>query len=160
MDYPGWDGFLGTRASLMTDVVFLAMFAVLPVLWWSVQQARRGRFVLHRNVQVVLCAVLAVAVAAFEVDVRVYGWEDRAAGEIGGSASTTVWRALQVHLVFAITTVVLWPVVLVRALRNFPNPPIPAEHSRFHRRWARIAAADMVMTAVTGWCFYWLAFVS
>ncbi|MEM9352301.1 MAG: DUF420 domain-containing protein [Planctomycetota bacterium] len=160
MSYPGWDGFLGTRASFMTDVVFLAMFAVLPVLWWSVLQARRGRYVLHRNVQVALGAVLAVAVGAFEVDVRVFGWEDRASGEIGGSASQAVWRALQVHLVFAISTVVLWPLVLIRALRKFPNPPMPAEHSRFHLRWARIAAADMVLTAVTGWCFYWLAFVS
>ena len=36
MDYPGIDGFLGTRASLMLDVVFLAMFAVIPTMAVSV----------------------------------------------------------------------------------------------------------------------------
>ena len=40
-DYPGIDGFLGTRASLMLDVVFLAMFAVLPVMGWSIWKVRR-----------------------------------------------------------------------------------------------------------------------
>ena len=36
--YPGIDGFLGTRASWMLDVLFLAMFAVVVVLGWSVYQ--------------------------------------------------------------------------------------------------------------------------
>ena len=35
-DYGGINGFLGTRASLMLDVVFLAMFVVVPVLAGSV----------------------------------------------------------------------------------------------------------------------------
>ena len=34
--YPGIGGFLGTRGSLMLDVVFLAMFVVVPLLAVSV----------------------------------------------------------------------------------------------------------------------------
>ena len=50
-----------------------------------------------------------VVVTLFEVDIRLHGWESRAAGEIGGSASSSVWQALYLHLVFAISTVLLWP---------------------------------------------------
>jgi hypothetical protein len=158
--YPGIDGFLGTRASLMLDLLVVAMVVVLAVLGWSVYQVKfRRRYVLHKWVQVVLGVVLLVAVIAFEVDIRLNGWEDRAAGEIGGTVDSSVRTALYVHLFFAVTTVVLWPVVIVRALRNFPNPPTPAAHSTWHLRWARIAAIDMGSTAVTGWFFYWLAFV-
>ena len=48
--------------------------------------------------------------------------------------------ALYVHLVFAVSTVILWPTTIVLALRNFPNPPMPGQHSRIHMPLARIAA--------------------
>ena len=160
IDYPGIDGILGTRASLVLDLLFLAMFGVVLVLGWSVYQVKyRRRYELHKWVQVVLGAALLTAVVIFEIDIQLHGWEDRAAGAIDGRVPGVVWAALYVHLVFAVTSVILWPVVIIRALKNFPNPPRPAEHSRFHVRWARIAAVDMLLTAITGWTFYWLAFV-
>jgi putative membrane protein len=161
IDYPGLDGFLGTRASFMLDVLALAMGVVVLVLGWSIYEVKyRRRYQLHKWVQVSLGVVLLVAVIAFEVDVRLYGWQDRAAGEIGGHASRLVMNSLAVHLVFAITATILWPLVIIRALLNFPSPPHPGPHSRFHVRWARIAAIDMFITAFTGWTFYYLAFVS
>jgi uncharacterized membrane protein YozB (DUF420 family) len=160
IDYPGIDGILGTRASLVLDLLFLSMFAVVLVLGWSVYQVKyRRRYQLHKRVQVVLGVVLLVAVAIFEIDIQLHGWEDRAAGAIDGQVSGTVWTALYVHLVFAVTSVGIWPVVIIRAFRNFPSPPLPSAHSRSHIRWARLAAIDMLLTAVTGWTFYWLAFV-
>jgi hypothetical protein len=131
------------------------------VLGWSVYQVRyRCRYQLHKWVQLTLAAILLITVALFEIDIRLHGWESRAAEHIGGEPTRTVWLALYVHLLFAVTTVVLWPVVIFLALRNFPNPPRPDLHSRIHVPLARLAAADMVLTAVTGWIFYWLAFVS
>jgi len=160
IDYPGLDGFLGTRASLMLDVLFVAMFAIVLVLGWSVYQVKyRRRYELHKRAQMILGVILLVAVVVFEVDVRLHGWEDRAAGQIGGRVASIVWTALYVHLVFAVSSAILWPVVIVRALRQFPNPPAPGTHSRSHIRWARLAAIDMVLTSITGWTFYWLAFV-
>ena len=160
MDFSGIDGFLGTRASLMLDVVFVAMFAVIIVMSWSIYQVRyHRRYELHKKVQLTLAAVLLIAVLAFEVDMRLYGWEARAAGQVGGSASSTVWTALYVHLVFAISSALLWPVVIYRALRRFPKPPAPNEHSASHNFWARLAALDMLMTSITGWVFYLLAFL-
>lgn len=159
-DYPGIDGFLGTRAPMMLDVLFLALFAIVAILGWSVYQVKyRRRFALHKRVQITLGIVLLVVVALFEIDMRLHGWEDRAAGQIGGVARPAVWTALYVHLVFAIAAVILWPVVIVRAVRQFPAPPVPGAHSRSHIRWARVAAIDMVLTSATGWVFYILAFV-
>jgi uncharacterized membrane protein YozB (DUF420 family) len=160
MEFPGWDGFLGTRASFLLDVVCLAMVVVVAVLTWSIRQVRRHRrYQLHKRVQLTLAAVLMVVLVAFEVDIRLHGWQERAAGQLGGQASTAALTALTIHLFFAVTTVVLWIVVITHAWRRFPSPPEPNAHSNFHRRWARLAAWDMVLTALTGWVFYVLAFV-
>jgi uncharacterized membrane protein YozB (DUF420 family) len=159
-DFPGIDGFLGTRASLVLDCLSVAMFLIVAVLGWSVYQVKfRRRYQLHKRLQVVLGAVLLAAVGLFEFDIQRHGWEDRAAGQIDGDVPNIVWAALYVHLVFAVSSIVLWPIVIVRALRNFPDPAAPAPHSLWHKRWGRLAASDMVMTAVTGWVFYWFAFV-
>ena len=57
-------------------------------------------------------------------------------------------------------TPLLWIVVIVRAVRNFPHPPQPGAHSSSHIFWAWLATVEMAMTALTGWIFYWLAFVA
>lgn len=158
--FPGFDGFLGTRASFMIDMVFVAMFIVIAVMLWSIYQVRyQKRYLLHKWTQIGLAALLLLVVAAFEIDMRLHGWESRAAGEIGGAAPPSVWLALYLHLAFAITTVMLWPVVIWRAWRRFPLPPGPGMHSQAHVFWARLAAVDMLLTSITGWVFYYVAFV-
>ena len=159
-DFSGIDGFLGTRASLMLDLLILIMVIVVVALSWSVYQVKyRRRFALHKWVQIPLGIALLAAVFIFELDIRINGWQDRAAGEIGGNVSAAVWTSLLIHLFFAITTVLLWPIVLIRAVRGFGKPTRPGKHSSWHLGWARVAAADLVATAVTGWIFYTLAFV-
>ena len=161
VEFPGLDGFLGTRATFMLDVLVIAMGVVVVVLAWSIYQVKyRRRYELHKWVQVSLGVVLLVAVIVFEVDVRLHGWEERAAGQLGGHASPHVWIALAIHLVFAVSR--HDPL----AGRHHPGPaelsrtrPQPGPHSRFHVRWARVAAIDMFITAITGWTFYYLAFV-
>jgi putative membrane protein len=158
--YPGIDGFVGTRASLMLDVLCLAMLGVVIVLAWSVYQVKfRRRYRLHKWTQIVLGAVLLVVVILFEIDIRLHGWEVRAVGGVGGRPADIVWYALYVHLVCAVTAILLWPTTIFLALRNFADPPAPGPHSRVHVPLARLAALDMVLTAATGWIFYWVAFV-
>lgn len=136
------------------------MFAVVIVLAWSIFQVKiRRRFELHKWTQIALGSILLVVIILFEVDIRLHGWEDRAAGKIGGHPSSIVVAALYVHLIFAVSTVILWPITIGLALTNFSNPPAPGPHSRIHIPLARTAAADMLLTAITGWIFYWLAFV-
>ena len=160
----GIDGFLGTRGSLMLDVVFLAMFAVLPLLGIGIYLAMRRQFALHKRLQLAIAAVLLVAVALFEIDMQfLTDWESRAKGspyfDPGHKWTCPVGIALIVHLCFAVPTFVLWIVVVVQALRHFPSPPAPGSHSRAHVRLSYPAAAGLLFTAVTGWIFYAMAFV-
>jgi uncharacterized membrane protein YozB (DUF420 family) len=158
--FPGLDGFLGTRASLGTDLVFVALFAVLPMLAWSIHMVRHRRaYAVHKRMQLLISAALLLAIVIFEVDMRfVSGWKPRAVASPywpGG-----VMGALGVHLCFAVTTVGVWAFVVFEAIRRFPSPPEPGPHGVRHRFWARLAAADLVMTAVTGWIFYYVAFAA
>jgi putative membrane protein len=159
-------GFLGTRASLMLDVVFLAMFLVVPVLLFSVYQVKYlRRYQLHKQLQIVLGSVLLIAVTAFEVDMRFFtDWKALATPspyfDIAKPWTCPVGFSLIVHLSFAIPTLLLWIVVIVQALRHFPSPPMPGAHSAWHRRWGMVSTVGMVLTAVTGWIFYWMAFVA
>lgn len=162
-DFQGINGFLGTRGSLMLDVVVLAMLAVIPVLAWSVNLAKRGQYALHKKVQVALATVLLLAIVAFEADLRIFtDWRQRAAPSPYYSADqwSAVWLSLIVHLAFAIPTFVLWVLVVVGALRGFPQPPAPSAHSGRHRKLGKLAGIGMFGTAVTGWVFYYLSFVA
>ena len=164
--YPGISGFIpGSRGSLMLDVVFLAMFAVVPLLVVSIYLVKyQRRYGLHKRLQLAMAVVLLIAVLLFELDIRVNGWEARAEPSPYFDASNK-WScpagvSLIVHLSFAVPTLLLWIYVVIAALRNFSRPPAPGLHSRAHSLTGMIAAAGMVLTAVTGWLFYWLAFAA
>jgi uncharacterized membrane protein YozB (DUF420 family) len=163
----GMDGFLPFgRGSIMLDVVFVAMFVVVPILFaslWLVKYRRNYRW--HKTLQLTMATVLLVAVTLFEVDMQFFTqWEDRALAspyfdsEHKWSCPTGI--SLIVHLFFAVPTLVLWIVVIVQALRRFSRPPQPGPHSAWHARWGTLAAIGMFMTAGTGWIFYWMAFVA
>jgi putative membrane protein len=162
---PGIDGFLGTRGSLMLDVVVVAMLLIVPLLAISVYRVKFGRqYALHKKLQLAMAAVLLVAVLLFELDIRMNGWVERAVGspyfDLQNKWSCPAGIGLIVHLCFAVPTLLLWVLVVVLALRKFSRPPQPGPHSRWHARWGMTAAIGMLMTAVTGWVFYWLAFVA
>jgi uncharacterized membrane protein YozB (DUF420 family) len=169
--YPGIDGFLpGSRGSFMLDVVFLAMFVVVPLLAISIYLTKRQRrHTWHKWLQIVMASVLLIAVLLFELDMRLNGWQLRAIGAPGDSSpyfdpahkwTSPAGVSLAIHLTFAIPTLILWIVVVARALREFSQPPRPGPHSRAHARWGWTAAVGMTMTALTGWIFYWMAFVA
>src|SRR5436190_16138435 len=160
--YPGISGFVpGARGSLMLDVVFVAMFVVVPLLAASLYLVRyRRQYAWHKRLQLAMAVVLLVAVLLFEIDIRVNGWEERAAAspyfDAAHKWNSPAGISLIIHLSFAVPTLLLWIYVVVQALRNFNRLPVPGAHSRSHSRWGTLAAAGMVLTAVTGWAFYWL----
>jgi uncharacterized membrane protein YozB (DUF420 family) len=161
------DGFLPFgRGSLMLDVVFVAMFVIVPLLGLSLWLVKsRRNYQLHKTLQLAMASVLLVAVLLFEIDMQFFTqWEDRAAEspyfDAANKWSCLAGRALLVHLAFAVPTLFLWIAVVVQALRKFSRPPAPGPHSQWHARWATLAATGMFLTAVTGWIFYWLAFVA
>lgn len=159
MQYPGIDGFLGTRASLMLDLVCLAMVGVLILLGLSVWLVKfRREFAWHKRLQLGLALALVVVVLLFEGDMRINGWQERA--KASPYFASWVFPSLYVHLTFAVSSVALWAYVIAAALRRFDAPPTPNAYSPRHMFWARLAAFDMLLTALTGWLFYWLAFVA
>ena len=158
------DGFLGTRASAALDIVVVVLAAGLPLLVFSIYLVRYAKlYQWHQRLQTAIGLLLLLTVVAFEIDVRLYGWQDRAADSRfwqSGPANDWVDYSLWIHLLFAIPTPFVWAGVLWAAWRNFPEPPCPGRHSLRHRRWGYCAAFLLLMTAVSGWLFYWLAFVA
>lgn len=164
--YPGIDGFLGTRGSVMLDVVFLAMFAVVPLLGLSIYLVKfRRQYDLHKKLQLAMGVVLLLAVTAFEIDMQfLTEWELRAEPspyfDNAHKWSCPAGISLLVHLCFSVPTFALWIYVLAAALRKFSHPPLPGPHSPHHIFWGKSAAYGTLLTALTGWVFYWLAFVA
>lgn len=143
----------------MLDVVVVAMFAVLPLMAWSIYLVRyRRNYSLHRKVNLTLASTLLITVVLFEVDMRINGWRHLAMPS--SLYGTWVFPILYTHLVFAILTVILWIMTVYTALREFPKKPRvekPVRH--LHKHFARFAAAGMLGTAMTGWAFYVAAFM-
>ena len=155
------NGFLPNRASLMLDLLFIAMFVIVLILATSIYLVHvKKNYRAHKWIQIGLAIVLVVALVGFEIDIRfVTDWRKLAEAS-PYFASGLVYKMLAVHLVFAIPTPFLWAVVIWRAIKRFPVDPKPGEHSREHRLWGRVAAAFMFITTITGCVFYWMAFVA
>jgi hypothetical protein len=160
-------GFLGYDASLMLDVVVTALVLVVPVLAGGILLAKSGRYTQHKRLQLTLAVVLLLTVAAFEVDMQWVhgGWEnvvnkDPAVPRLAGERLAVVRSILSVHLLFAVTTPLLWGVTIALALRRMPVPPTPCAHSSLHKLLGWAAAADLGLTSVTGLAFYYAAFVA
>lgn len=154
-------GFLPTRGSFMLDFVVVAMTLVIPLMAFSIILARRGQRHLHRAIQIVMALVLLVAVAAFEIDLRLITKNWRELAEPSPYyESGWVDRWLWIHLAFAVPTPLWWGWVIFGALRKFPRDLKGSEHVAVHRRRGWIAAVLMTGTAVTGWIFYGVAFVA
>lgn len=156
----GMQGFLPfSRASFMLDFVVVAMFAMVPTLLWSISLVRRKKnYALHRRVQLILAGVLLVTIVLFEVDVRLNGWQQYA--KASPYFDSWLFPFLYFHLVFAISTTILWVVTVVGALRHFKAPVGPNAYSPRHKILGRLAAIDMCCTALTGVTFHWMAFVA
>lgn len=151
-------GFLPFRGSVMLDVVFLAMFAIIPILMFSVALAKRRLFRAHRNLQVATAIVLLLAVVAFEIDMRfVTDWRELAKDSVLHSAC---YPLLYLHLLFAIPTPILWAVIIVGALRNFDRDFQAPTYRLWHRQLGWFGVGLMLGTAITGIVFYVAAFIA
>lgn len=142
----------------MLDFVALAMAIILPLIFWSLAQVRKGFYQRHRQAQISIAVVLFIAVCAFELDMRINGWEN--AAKPSPWYPSIVFPVLYVHLFFSISTCALWAWTLMGARKNFSIEPRPNQYSSTHRRRGKLAVGGMVMTVITGWFFYYLAFIS
>lgn len=160
------DGFLGYRTSFMLDLVVVSLVLIVPVLLYSLYTVKvQRRYVLHRNLQLTLGIVLLVAVSLFEIDLQWVqkGWANvvaKRATPLTTEQLAFVRIVLRIHLVFAISTPLLWATTIVLALRRMPQPPRPCAHSGLHKVLGWMSTIDIVLTSVTGLIFYYFAFVA
>lgn len=152
-------GFLpGSRGTFMLDFVSLAMLAVVPLLLLSIWLVRRKRYRLHKKIQIFMSSALLVTIVLFEVDIRYHGWKHLA--QVSPYYETWLFPVFYVHLAVAISTTFGWAYTFILALRKMPNPPGPSPFSSRHIRMAWLSSIGMIATAVTGWLFYWAAFIA
>jgi len=159
------DGFLGYRTSFMLDAVVCALVLVLPAIVFSLYLVKvKKNYIAHRNLQIGLAVVLLFAVTAFEIDIQQIqgGWEKVVAKrevKLTAEQLETARHVLWVHLVFAVSSPLLWLVTIVLAVKRMPKPPGPCEHSELHKKLGWASTIDLVLTAVTGLWFYYVGFV-
>ena len=159
-------GFLGYHATFMLDVVVCALVLLVPALAVSIYLVKvRRQYAWHRRLQLTLGAVLLLTVAAFEVDVQFvhHGWQNivkDARPDMAAESLDFARKVLYVHLVFAISTPLLWIVTISLALAKFGNPPFPSRHSPVHKFLGWCSASDLALTSATGLLFYYFAFVA
>ncbi len=147
-----------SRGSFMLDFVVVAMAAVLPLLWYSIRQARTHKnYSYHKKLQSVLGVVLGAAILAFELDMRIWGWRHLA--EPSPYYDSFVFPALVIHLCFAIPTLFLWTYTIYAALRHSIEKSVNKARIQ-HRKLGPISAYFMFGTTVTGWIFYYLSFIA
>lgn len=161
-------GFLGYQTTFMLDFVVCALALVVPLLLYSLWLVKvRRNYLGHKRLQIALGLILLVAVTAFEVDVQLVhgGWENIVARQPLDEAQlaakiSSVRPWLLVHLLFAVTTPVLWTITITLALRRFGKKPQPGSHSRLHAVLGWASTLDITLTSITGLLFYYVAFIN
>jgi putative membrane protein len=152
------DGFLGTRADLLTDLITVG-YGVIPLaLYLSSLLARRGAHRLHRNLQCSLLGLLTVILILFEVNIRMRGGSE-ALFVSSSFAETPLLRIILLgHLAIAISTYLAWSALTVVSWRRFETS-LPGRFSVFHRRAGMAVIFGNVATAITGIILYVVGFV-
>ncbi len=142
-------GFLGTRADLLMDLVIVSLVAVVPTVVVSWSLARKREYAKHKLVQVATGIVLGAAVLVFEIDLRLQGGIFEATKNSPYANTFTLDFWIYFHTILALLTTVTWAVLLIASLRKFPNPPAPGAFSKRHRFWGRMGMVLMLATGLT-----------
>lgn len=153
-------GFLpGSRATFMLDLVAVAMILVLPMMAFAIHLVRQRRnYAAHKKVMTALSLVLGVAVVLFEIEMRLVGWRHLA--EPSPYFNSFLFPVLTIHLIFSISTTIILTATVFLAMRRFPTPPSPSEHSSRHKILGRLSAIGLALTSLSGWIFYYVAFIA
>lgn len=152
------DGFFGTRANILGDIVLVATLATPFLLMHSFRIARRREADRHRRFQLVLLGVLLCAIVLFEVDVRM---ASAGGGLMKDSswAGTTTLRVLTLgHVLGAVATFAGWLALTIMSVKRF-RATLPGAFSKRHRSLGKAVFWGSVYTAVTAVGMYVMGFI-
>lgn len=146
------------NTDILIDVVNFSFIVIVPTLIYSWIKVRRGEYSVHKKVQLMLFAVLFVAVVLFELDLRARGgiFEMVKDSQFAGTAflNGLIWF----HMLTSITTSIIWIGLIAMSLWKFATPPVPNSFSGVHKFFGKIGMVDMILTGVTGVMLYVLGF--
>ena len=143
------NGFLGTRADLLLDLVIASLVLVVPVLIFSWLKVRRGAYGVHKAVQLSVFFVVGAAVLAFELHMRQLGGIFKATEESAYAGTSLLNGWIYVHTGFAVLMAIVWVVLVAGALWKFPKPPRPIAGSHLHRLMGRVGMLLALGAGVT-----------
>lgn len=151
------DSFLGQRGDALIDIGMLSIVAVVPILLWSWSQARNKAWVMHKRVQLATAVILGIVVLLFEVDLTQKGgvFAVTSTSPYAGTAVLNTW--IWTHTAFAISSSVVWALLVIVSLVKFPNPPVPAAFPT-HRWFGRLGMVLMLGSGVTAVPMYYYGF--
>lgn len=151
-------GFLGTRAPLILDIMAVSLLLVFALQVLSIALVRAKRYKAHKRIQLSVGWIMGFILIGFEVQMRLVGWRHLA--EDSPYFDTFLYPLLLLHLIFAIPTFLLWIITIYGAVKNFDMSPRPSKYSIIHKRFGKLSVALSMGTCLTAWMFYWIAFVS
>ncbi len=152
-------GFFGSRADLLVDIV-LVFNLVAPVwAYGAARLARRGDFVTHRRLQIALCVMLFVCLFSLEGSIRMHGGSGSL---IAGSpyAGTALLKGVFIaHIGPAVITYIVWAWLTFTSYRR-KDARLPGDFSATHRRLAYGVIAGLLWTAVSAVAVYYFGFLA
>ncbi len=148
------EGFLGTRADFIVDLV-MTISGFLPfLLVFTFYLAVKGRHKLHKFLQITLFSIVVVLVIALEWDVQ-FGGLSGISDKSPYAGTTELLIVFLVHLFFAMSSFFGWLWLIIKSAKRYP------ENFNFnHKKWGKILFFGIVMMAVTGWLLYWMTFAA
>jgi len=155
----GTDGILGSRATAAVDVAYLLLLVIIPLFVWSLEALLvRRNYRLHKRIQLALTPAFLVAFAILARDFLLGDWRTRAVKDAGEAIAPITLMTLSIHVAFLVTSLLIWVVLLVAAIRRVPNPPGPCKFGPTYLFWIVLLGLQTFLAMLTGWEFYMLAY--
>jgi cytochrome b subunit of formate dehydrogenase len=151
-------GFLGTRADVLMDIVIVSLAAILPILAFSWTKARRGAWRVHKRTQLILGSILAIVVLLFETDLRMAGGIFALTKPSAFAGTVLLNASIWIHVALSISTSIIWLALTIASVRKFGKPPRPGAFSKMHKLWGSIGMIDMALTGISGIELYIIGF--
>ena len=150
------NGFLGTRADLLIDSVIVLTTIIPFVMYYSIRQARKGRYQTHRNFQVRLLVIMIISVIFLELNIR-FGATVDAIAESSFADTTIIKTVFIVHLFIALPTFLSWIALSFISWRGFQKR-LPGAFSNKHKLIGRMIFIGLCLTSFTGLMLYIMGF--
>ena len=135
-------------ADTLIQILVVSFIAYMPVFIYSIKLAKQKKIELHRRVQTILWAVLAVIVVIFEISVRIAGGADQIFQKSSLKGTLLLEASFYIHFWIATSTFLFWSWLLFVSRRK-AGTELPGKFSRIHRIGGYIVFVGLILTTVT-----------